>query len=1738
MAWVYLALALCVLHLAPSTSAQGTPGEPVITQQPHDAAAPEGGTAAFTVVATGGELRYQWFFRANGSVTHEPVPDATNATLVIAPMRAMDAGFYHVTVQNDFETVPSTPAQLLLVPNATRFLIRCRDGKPITNGCTVTATLTNSSGYAVPKICTSPIGYPNDPWYWTGFTCTGGLDLTQLWWFHVEATCCTNVWIIPTTSCYGDYDLFTCDSCGDCPRAQITCPNPATLLAPCDQPCVAYTYPNPAVTGGGLVSCLPASGSCFPVGSTTVTCTATNLCGDPTTCQFPVTVKPCLKCPRSRIYECGTRWDFDPPTVEPGCGPIQYGVLSTVTNGQCPQTIIRTWSVQMECGGGLGLITQCQQVVTVVDTTPPIVVCAPDKSVVCGSDWSFDPPVVADDGCNSVTVQVLSVVTNLPCTPRAHMVCTWVATDACGNSNTCSQTVYQDQSAPLQVVCPPDKQVECIADWSFDPPQVVSSCSLVTISVLNTLTNGSCPVRVTRTWMIDDQCGHVQECSQTVTLLNATSLQTVFTLFSGAPSSGFLPIGAPDPRFTFGCLPPGIGPVTPVVTTPNAFWMPNGPNSQWIGPTALNDGPPGVYCYNVEFTLPTCPTGTPRYALKGRWAADDTGAIHLNGSPTGVVLPNGWAFTNWHPFTITSGLVPGPNLLTFYVTNGPVSTGLRVELAASALCCGCSDPCLVEIKCPTNIINTSCRDVENVTYSLPTASSTCGPITSVVCVPPSGSPFPVGTTVVTCTATDAQGHSAQCQFSVTHSVANPWQIVCPPLVQNVSGCPPLMPDLTTQIGFITNCPFACPFQITQSIPAGTQLTPGTHVVILRVCDCTGVCHDCDVILTASLLPGCCLTPPCVMTPMLSLFSGKGSSGLLPAGAADPQFSTAPPLFAGPSPKVITAPAGAWVPNSAASKWIGPAAGAGIGAASGVYRYTNRFFLCSTREALLTGRWTGDNTGVLELNGVVKSALPLSGWGFATWIPININSGFVPGWNELTFTITNWSGPTGLRTEIAGRACCTDCVRIDCPGNIVTNSCASSTPVSWLLPASASSICGTLQSVTCTPPSGSSFPAGTSVVSCTALDSCGNAAQCSFTVTVHPAAPPPVIHCPPDRLLYTCSNSAPAYFKIAVSGAAGPVSCTPPSGSAFPIGSTVVTCTATNACGLTATCSFTVTVKHYPSGPPWWDWPCLTAVLADGVPFVPQGNARVVTAPPIDLPSFGPIVETPALCLTPAPGANVADVALHVGGASAFAFTTVLDLEAPDGSTIEIVDPTDPAGVPTLTLTLSRGTKCWDLKKCKGLISDADAFRVSAVNPQGELLDSFVQTFNEGNTNAALTLFAEEGVTQFPITLIFDRTDGTISVDFPGDVAQRACCRHKGWDGTVKGSTKADGERKGWDGLIKGRPLDATRVTFTPVQPHPTTGPEIHLVTRGLPEFIVTGEQFKAMGDPATGQPPVIAGRDYDKSSPQLYTPFKRQAAAYGPGVHWASPVDESGPSLDLGEVASFEFAFEHELLPGNPGTSQYIEFRTGGFPLAQTNRTGRPPISAYLRLTKNPDGVACTVDFSYLPATSVTVQLYRGGTLVGAGTADGPIIGEDSPLQLADWPATFGQMGVDGVLRLGAPRIVVINDGGQTIAGDEVRFVPALAPDAELPAAISVLECLGSEDVLGTVHDLRSTRACVSTTLHIDRTDGGVVLTWSGLGYRLQGAETVQGPWLDLGGSAPVHLPASAPLRAFRLICE
>jgi hypothetical protein len=78
------------------------------------------------------------------------------------------------------------------------------------------------------------------------------------------------------------------------------------------------------------------------------------------------------------------------------------------------------------------------------------------------------------------------------------------------------------------------------------------------------------------------------------------------------------------------------------------------------------------------------------------------------------------------------------------------------------------DPCPADIS--VNADAGGCDAV--VTWTDPTATDNCDPSPTVVCSPPSGSPFPQGTTPVTCTATDDCDNTDVCSFDVIVSGDN------------------------------------------------------------------------------------------------------------------------------------------------------------------------------------------------------------------------------------------------------------------------------------------------------------------------------------------------------------------------------------------------------------------------------------------------------------------------------------------------------------------------------------------------------------------------------------------------------------------------------------------------------------------------------------------------------------------------------------------------------------------------------------------------------------------------------------------------------------------------------------------------------------------------------------------------------------------------------------------------------
>jgi hypothetical protein len=197
-----------------------------------------------------------------------------------------------------------------------------------------------------------------------------------------------------------------------------------------------------------------------------------------------------------------------------------------------------------------------------------------------------------------------------------------------------------------------------------------------------------------------------------------------------------------------------------------------------------------------------------------------------------------------------------------------------------------------------------------------------------------------------------------------------------------------------------------------------------------------------------------------------------------------------------------------------------------------------------------------------------SCLPLSGSTFAIGTTTVNCTATDSHSNDATtsFTVTVQdttapaftSVPAPITAEASGPA-----------GAVVTYSVSASDLVDGAVP------------VSCTPVSGSTFAITTTTVNCSATDAHDNEATTSFTVTVQDTTGP-VFTSVPSPIAVPATSPAGAVVTYSVTASdlvdgAVSVSCTPASGATFPIGTTTVQCSTTDARSNESTTSFEVTV---------------------------------------------------------------------------------------------------------------------------------------------------------------------------------------------------------------------------------------------------------------------------------------------------------------------------------------------------------------------------------------------------------------------------------------------------------------------------------------------------------------------------------------------------------------------------------
>jgi hypothetical protein len=259
--------------------------------------------------------------------------------------------------------------------------------------------------------------------------------------------------------------------------------------------------------------------------------TATDNCGNVDQCMQTLTITdsnpPEITCPSDVTLECDMPKDpqfTGTPNTTDNCDVDPFVTWSDEINtiSNCQYEIIRTWSSMDDCGNE----ATCIQIITVIDTGLPTIICPADLTISCNESSAPNNTGLASstDACDP---QVEIIYSDLVNTSNCSLIIerTWTATDDCGNEATCIQIITVTDTEAPQINCADDKTIECDKPLQFDNPTLADNCDIdvqVTFATDTTMVS-PCELIISRTWTATDDCGNNSQCQQSITIIDATA---------------------------------------------------------------------------------------------------------------------------------------------------------------------------------------------------------------------------------------------------------------------------------------------------------------------------------------------------------------------------------------------------------------------------------------------------------------------------------------------------------------------------------------------------------------------------------------------------------------------------------------------------------------------------------------------------------------------------------------------------------------------------------------------------------------------------------------------------------------------------------------------------------------------------------------------------------------------------------------------------------------------------------------------------------------------------------------------------------------------------------------------------------------------------------------------------------------------------------------------------------------
>jgi large repetitive protein len=275
-----------------------------------------------------------------------------------------------------------------------------------------------------------------------------------------------------------------------------------------------------------------AAGSCANAYVLTRTWTATDACGNSSSKTQSITVidttAPVIAgVPADVTAQCNNVPTAATPTATDNCdGAPTISFNETTTPGSCAgkYVLTRVWTATDVCGNS----SSATQVVTVIDTTAPVLAGVPsDVTTQCNNIPTAATPTATDNCDSNPTISFDESTVSGSVAGQFTIVRTWTATDACGNTSSATQHITAfDSVAPVLSGVPADATAECSAVPTAATPTASDACDAhPNVSFAETTTAGSCSnsYGLTRTWTATDASGNSSSATQTITVHDTTA---------------------------------------------------------------------------------------------------------------------------------------------------------------------------------------------------------------------------------------------------------------------------------------------------------------------------------------------------------------------------------------------------------------------------------------------------------------------------------------------------------------------------------------------------------------------------------------------------------------------------------------------------------------------------------------------------------------------------------------------------------------------------------------------------------------------------------------------------------------------------------------------------------------------------------------------------------------------------------------------------------------------------------------------------------------------------------------------------------------------------------------------------------------------------------------------------------------------------------------------------------------